>query len=199
MKSPGKRNPEFRLHLPYERENGLHRVKRTLVHRNQGLLEPALRLQMGGEVLQEISPIIVVLAASGRSAQGFDGVCRLIEKVELHRPRNHRITVDLPVDSEREHEFDPTVKNGVVIEPAAVRTLDFRHHRPERILRLPIPRTVHYGRGDGLLSGSGKKFHNRTHGFEMSVTPQRYAGHAGYGIGILPQIQMECPVLDRRQ
>ena len=63
------------------------------------------------------------------------------------------------------------------------------------VFRLPVPRLVHDARRDGALPGIGQHLHNRAHRVEVRLTPERHLIVAGYGIRILPQIQIELPFL----
>ncbi len=83
------RDLESRLDLSDKAKDSLHRLQRTLIHRDHGLFKPAFRLEMPGEVCDESPPIFIVLLTSGSGLEGRRRRCRLVDVVELQRPRNH--------------------------------------------------------------------------------------------------------------
>src|SRR5699024_6123131 len=67
------------------------------------------------------------------------------------------------------------------------------------VFRLSGPGLMHDAGCDGSLSGICQHLHDWKHGVEMLLAPKRNLVVASYGVGILPQVQMESPILWSRQ
>ncbi len=114
-------------------------------------------------------------------------------------PGNKRIAVYLLVYATRHHEFHPFVEYRIIVFPAAVNLLHLGYHALEWIERLAVPGVLDDRAGDYLLSCLGQESHLRTHQIEMSLAPQGDIEITCIGVGILPQVEMEMPVLGSRQ
>ena len=98
-------------------------------------------------------------------------------------------------DAAAHHELNPAVKHVEAKAPRAVEVLRPCHHRVEVVLGLSVPGLVHDAGGDDLLSGSGKHFHGGAHSCEVGIAPQRCVVVAGLSERVLPQVEVEGPVL----
>ena len=126
---------------------------------------------MPGEILDETPPILLIFRTPGNCPNTIVQACGLIVEIKLHCPRNHGVAVDLAVYSQREHEFHPSVEDRVVKKPGSINAAYFGHHRPERIIRLAVPRTVYQCGRDRFLAGVGEQRHHRPHRFKMLLAP----------------------------
>src|SRR5699024_10383345 len=97
------------------------------------------------------------------------------------------------------HEGDPFVEHVIAVYPCPVDLLDAGYHAVEMVFRLSGPGLMHDAGCDGSLSGICQHLHDWKHGVEMLLAPKRNLVVASYGVGILPQVQMESPILWSRQ
>src|SRR3546814_6725168 len=72
-------------------------------------------------------------------------------------PGNHRVAVDLLVDAQARHVFDPFVKDRIIVLPASVLLFFPAHHRFVNIVGLAVPRIVDNTGGDDLLTGGSEE------------------------------------------
>ena len=164
-----------------------HRLHRAFVHRDGGLLEPALLFQVTGEIFQETAPIVGVGRLARFRVDEEHPVGRLVVIVERKLPRDHRIATDHLVDPDLvHHELHPFVEHGVIVSPRAVDFLDAGHHAIEMILGLAVPGFVHDAGRDGFLPGVRQHAHDGAHGLEVRLAPERHLVIAGHGVRVLP-------------
>ena len=182
----GQRDFEVRVSSLDDLDSLAHRLHRTLVHRDSGLLEPPFLAEMLRKVFQEDTPVFGVGFLARFSIEELYAVGRLVVVVERQRPRYHRVATDLLVDAYSQHKFHPAVEHRIIISPSPVYLLDAGNHAVEMVFSLSRPRLVHDAGGDGFLSGIGQHLHNRAHQFEMFLTPERYVVVTSHGIRILP-------------
>ena len=150
---------------------------------------------MASEVAQEAAPVLGVSLVAGRCFYELHTVCSLVVVVEAQFPRNHGVAGDKPFYADFvHHKFNPAVEHSVVVLPRSVETFDACHHTVVVVLGLSVPRLVHDARCDRLLSDVGKHLHNRAHGVEVRLAPQRHLIVACHGIRVLPEVEVQVPV-----
>ena len=151
---------------------------------------------MAREVFEEVTPVFGIFGIARFAVDKLDAIGGLVEIIERQSPWDHRVATDRTVNAHIiQHEIDPFVEDRVVIDPAAIQFLHAEHHAVEMVLRLSGPGFMHDAGGNGLLSRFGQHLHDGTHGIEVSLTPERHLIVAGHRIRVLPQIQVERPLL----
>ena len=190
------RDLEFGIGLLDDFDCFAHGFHRTFVHRDGSLFKPAFFTQVTGEVFQERTPVFGIFGIARFDIDKLYPAGRFIVIVESQSPRDHGVATDHIFDPHFvHHEFHPFVKYVITVYPCPVDFLDTGYHAVEMVFRLAGPRFMHDAGRDGPLSGIGQHLHDRKHGVEMLLAPKRNLVVTGYGIGILPQVQMESPVL----
>ena len=151
---------------------------------------------MAGEVFQERQPVILVGLLVGLGLNKLDAAGGLVVVIKTHGPRNHRIAANQAINADvLAHEGHPLVEYGIVIAPRAVQLLGAAYHTVVMVLRLSVPRFVHNAGGDGILTHVGQHLHDGAHQVEVLLAPQGDIVVTGHGIRILPQVQVEGPIL----
>ena len=149
----------------------LHGFRRALVHCDIRNLKPALLLKMLLEVNEERCPHLCE-DVSTRLRLDSDGLSlSLIHIFKLAVPRDHRVAVELPVDSKVNHELHPPVKDLIIIAPCTVLMLCPNNHRFICIKALMVPWILVKSCRDDLLTCICQSLHERFHSLEMSIAP----------------------------
>ena len=174
-------------------------LHRTLIHGYAGLVKPALLLQMGCEILQERQQEFRIFLSSGVQLQQTGAVHRLIKILKGQMPGNNGIAVYLLVNAKAHHEFNPFVKDSIIVFPLAIQLSGLSYHTLKRVFCLTVPGMLYDGGGNHLLPCISKQFHQRTHVIKVGLAPQRHIVIACHSIRVLPQIQVERPVFGCRQ
>ena len=158
------RNFEIRICFTNHLQGLLHHFHRTFIHCNSTDIEPSFFFQVLGERRKHCYPHFFVSLLARCCFHKFQRVGCLVVILEWQLPGNHWITVDLFVNAHTHHKFYPTVENGIVERPCAVRPFHPGNHCIKIIFRLTVPGFVHQSSRDNLLSGVCQHFHQRTHG-----------------------------------
>ena len=152
MKISGQRNFIGRVCFPDQPDCLLHRCHRTLVHRNRRYIEPFFFFQMPGKIPQKRQPILIISRSADIRFYKLQLIGCLIKILEWQIPGDHRIAIDLTINTQIHHKLNPFVKNGIIILPTTVQTFDPHYHRLEIIFRLSSPGFIHNTGGYRLLS-----------------------------------------------
>ena len=149
---------------------------------------------MAHEIGEERPPHLLESGLARLGDDLYPFACRSVAVMQFVIPRQHRVAVDLPVDTQTLHQFDPAIENGVVVRPRAVGVLRPDDHIGIGVVTLIVPRILVERRRNDLLSGVGQKFHHRFQRLEVSVAPYRHPFDARHGGGMLPQVEVITPL-----
>ena len=190
---------EIRIGLVHYFDSSKHVLQATFVHGNVSNVEPSLFLQMLSERLEHAHPEFFVCWFAWLAVEVLELVACLVEILETQAPWHHGIAVDFLLHATRHHEFHPLVEYGIVEPPSAVGFLHPCHHAFERVVSLSVPWLVHDGSGNHLTTGIGITLHDRAHQVEMFLTERFYIVITSHCIRVLPQVEVERPILRFRQ
>ena len=180
----------------YHLYRSLHVLHRALVHGYASLVKPSLLAQMLGKVAQDRAPVFGVGSLAGLSLDKLYAIGSLVVVVEAQVPRNHCVAGDEAVDADVvHHEVDISVEDSIIERPRAVDVLDACHHRVVMVLGLSVPGLMHDACCDAILSGIGKHLHDGAHCVEVFFAPKRHLIVSGYGVGVLPEVEIGGPLL----
>ena len=193
------RELEVLIGLVHHVDGSEHVLQGAFVHGDVGDFEPSLFLQVLGKRLEHAHPELFVSRFARLAVEVLELVAGLVEVLEAQAPRHHGVAVDFFLHTARHHEFHPLVEHGIVEPPSAVGLLHPGHHAFERIVGLAVPRLVHDGCSNHLTTRLGIALHDRAHQVEMFLAERLYIVIACHGIRILPQVEVEGPVLRFRQ
>ena len=176
-----------------------HLIHGTLVHGDARLVEPSLRLQMTGEVGEERQEVLLVGFFAGLTGNRLQCASSHVYILEAVAPKYNGVAIDLLRHAARHHELYPAVEHRVVVRPTPVDSLHLHNHALEGVLRLTVPRMLDDAGGDDLAARFGIHFHQRAHTVKVFFAPEGHAEVARHGVGVLPEVEVELPVLRLRQ
>ena len=193
------RNLEIGISLADDLECLLHHLHGAFVHGDGAAVKPALLLQVTGKRGEHGHPHLFVGRLARSSFDSLQAVGSLIIVLKREFPRHHGVAVDLLVDAYAHHELHPTVEECVVEGPGTINPLYPGNHRVEIVFGLSVPGFVHDRGGNNLLTCISQSLHQGAHGLQMSIAPERHLMITCHGVGVLPEIEMECPFRGLRQ
>ena len=150
---------------------------------------------MLGERLEHTHPEFFVFRLTRLAIEELELVAGLVEVLERQAPWHHGVAIDFLGHTARHHEFHPLVEHGIVEPPSAVGLLHPGHHAFKRVVGLSVPRLVHDAGGNHLATGIGIALHDGAHQVEVFLRERFHIVITGYGIRVLPQVEVESPVL----
>ena len=150
---------------------------------------------MTGEVAEETSPIGCVCGVARLGTHKLYAACSLVIIVETEVPRYHGVAGDERITHAHlfRHKLHPLVEYCIAVRPRTVDVTDARHHAVVRIEGLTVPRLVHDGSRDGVLSGISQHAHDGQHGVQVFAAPRLNAIIASHGVRVLPKVDIEVP------
>ena len=201
-----------------EIDNLLNILWAALVHRNVGILEPALLLQVRGEVDEERSPVVLELRRAGQKllpalnvrphtigyfhififAQ-FHIFTFLLLPRDIVLPRTHRVARDVGAKSTLPPELDILVEYLVVEDPCAVRLPYAADHRVVAVVALVVPGEIQERHGKRLAAAVGERAPYRLHLGVVLLREWLHIEVARNSPRMLPEVEEVFPFLRRRQ
>ena len=172
----------------------LHGIESALIHGQTCLFEPSLFPEMLAESLEETCPKYAVGLGTVVSGDVLIGLRLGVEVAELHFPRNHGVAVDLAVDAAFLAEFDVSVEAVVAVFPFARFVQNGFHHGLELVVALYAPGFVEEDGGGHPLSCPCQHAEIGAQGLKMLLGIDVFSVIAGYGIRLLPEVEVEVLV-----
>ena len=190
-----KRNLEVWVGVLYHLDGSLHCLHRAFVHGDGGAAEPSFLAQMTGEVAEKTAPIGSVGRVARLGTHKLYAVCSLVIIVETEVPGYHGVAGDERITHANlfRHKLHPFVEYCIAVRPRTVDVADARHHAVVRVESLTVPRLVHDGSRDGVLSGVSQHAHDGQHCVHVFATPWLHAIIASHGVRVLPKVDVEVP------
>ena len=194
----GHRDPEPGRDAAHERGDVGEVFRRTLVHRDERVLEPPLLLEVLREVDEKITPVFVEERLA-RPRLGADLPAVGVDVVDHVAPRAHGVACDVGTKPALPAELHVLVEDGVVERPFPVRIPAAADHRAVRVVALVVPGLVDERDRERLLTGGGEHLPERLHRGVVLGRERLHAVDARDGPRMLPEVEEVFPLARRRQ
>ena len=194
----GHRDPEPGRDAAHELRDISEVLRRTLVHRDERILEPPLLLEVLRKVDEKHPPVFVEERTPGLRLYA-DLLAVGVGVVDLVAPRTHRVAGNVGTKPALPAELHVLVEDGVVERPFPVRIPAAADHRAVRVVALVVPGLVDKRDRERLLTGGGEHLPERLHRGVVLGRERLHAVDARDGPRMLPEVEEVFPLARRRQ